>query len=75
MSHVNWNERSDRSSGRLSDIALEAIKIRAMSDFRLQTSDFRLQTSYRFLNSSRAPPWMLLVTPVMVLPSAESSPA
>src|SRR5206468_10265619 len=30
---------------------------------------------YRFLNSSGMPPWMLPVTPLIVLPSAESSPA
>ena len=54
MSHVNWNERSDSSSGRLSDIALEAIKI---------PRHVRLQTSYRFLNSTRTPPWILVATP------------
>src|SRR5205823_11064585 len=34
-----------------------------------------LNALYRFLNSTGTPPWILLVTPVMVVPSAESSPA
>jgi len=38
-------------------------------------SDFELRTSYRLLNSTRIPPWMLLITPLMQLSSAESSPA